>query len=776
MHVRHDTPAIRSFSFYHTLYNNFIPRAKKIQKKPDTTHIAVKEKEEPTLYKPAHRNTSYGKFLFNFLPYYLLAFPPFFCANTLCFSAFNMRTKAKARPRVGSVRSLESIDAVTHSEGLHSEDVTTVSKENVSHINEPVAQSPPFCSNGCHTHCIASGNPTEMSPNNLSNEALQCFNDPVQLSSARKRKAACVYKLPAVPLDKGHSLSSETEPHSKRQHGQPTVAHYSQEPTTGLVATSRKKKISCTNEPQLQYACAMPTEILASYKPATPVAMDKGKRRLPNDYYNEDHITELVAASAQKKLCLDTHQKPQHTPTMTSGNVTSSAHLSPTILDKGKRKIFEDSGSNTSVSHQETLLSQPCYRPNDPITDLLSDELLCDIEANDIYDLNECYASPYDNPSSARRPTEDAATKQRQQMHRSQVRSLASTTNEQSTRTANNRSRRSRQARPSLNGRSHADLPTNRRPRQRQENMIRNGEGLRRDIVEGLIEFLDEHNELIQLFRTARNKMADANIPNFKVKLFGVVGSKQHELPSGDAIGAIVFEGGPDVETDFDIVIEKHSGTAQRVNKLNPSYMSLQFPLIFIYGEAGYHLGLTLSNARNASTDGPKKMSMKMFYAYQLHDRQGQKMDEASSIVTSAKSTGKEIITEPESINLAMIKPSDIGKVLYVKAYRKWTVTTKNGKPTLFCCMFIDQQILQQTSLHQASIPEKVDKHQLPATPPEHETNLPQASKLEDQNIPATESKIKYGPRKASAHRMLFSQEKDLGAEKGSKRTRKEGP
>lgn len=90
----------------------------------------------------------------------------------------------------------------------------------------------------------------------------------------------------------------------------------------------------------------------------------------------------------------------------------------------------------------------------------------------------------------------------------------------------------------------------------RLESFQRSGHGLRPDIVERLIEILDEHNELVQLFRTARNKMAEANIPEFKVRLFGVIGSKQHELPTGDSICAIVFEGGPDVETDFDVVIE----------------------------------------------------------------------------------------------------------------------------------------------------------------------------------------------------------------------------
>lgn len=85
------------------------------------------------------------------------------------------------------------------------------------------------------------------------------------------------------------------------------------------------------------------------------------------------------------------------------------------------------------------------------------------------------------------------------------------------------------------------------------------GSTLRRDIVEGLIEFLDHHNTLVQLFRTARDKLEDGDIPEFQVRLFGVVGAHQYELPTADCIGAIVFEGGPETRTDFDVIIEHHS-------------------------------------------------------------------------------------------------------------------------------------------------------------------------------------------------------------------------
>ncbi|GJY36445.1 DNA helicase [Tanacetum coccineum] len=144
--------------------------------------------------------------------------------------------------------------------------------------------------------------------------------------------------------------------------------------------------------------------------------------------------------------------------------------------------------------------------------------------------------------------------------------------------------------------------------------------GLRRDIVEGLIDLLDTHNALVHLFRTAREKLADTHVPNFKVRLYNVVGAREYELPTGDMLGAIVYEPGPDTQMDYDIVLEERSGYPQRVNKLHPSYMSLQFPLLFLYGEDGYSKDLKLVGG-TANSNADRRLTMKAYYAYFIHDR-----------------------------------------------------------------------------------------------------------------------------------------------------------
>lgn len=68
-------------------------------------------------------------------------------------------------------------------------------------------------------------------------------------------------------------------------------------------------------------------------------------------------------------------------------------------------------------------------------------------------------------------------------------------------------------------------------------------------------------------------------------------------------------------------------------------------------------------------------------------------MDQSSSIVTSSTSTGKQVVTASQDISLANIKESDTDKGICVKVYRKWTPTNKQGKPVLFCCVLIDQQV-----------------------------------------------------------------------------------
>ncbi|GJT23200.1 hypothetical protein Tco_0893137 [Tanacetum coccineum] len=106
---------------------------------------------------------------------------------------------------------------------------------------------------------------------------------------------------------------------------------------------------------------------------------------------------------------------------------------------------------------------------------------------------------------------------------------------------------------------------------------------LNQEIVRGLILFLDEHNELVKLFQTARDKCNGLEIPEFRIRLYSMVGAQEYDLPTYQTLGTIMFEDRLDTSTDYDVIIESKDWAPQRINNLHPSYMTLQFPLLFVF-------------------------------------------------------------------------------------------------------------------------------------------------------------------------------------------------
>nr|GEW74092.1 DNA helicase [Tanacetum cinerariifolium] len=86
---------------------------------------------------------------------------------------------------------------------------------------------------------------------------------------------------------------------------------------------------------------------------------------------------------------------------------------------------------------------------------------------------------------------------------------------------------------------------------------------------------------------STRDKCREVDISEFKIWLYNAKGSRGYELPTSNALGAMVFENGISDNADFDVINQHRDGPPQRVNKLHPSYMSLQFPLLFIYSQPG---------------------------------------------------------------------------------------------------------------------------------------------------------------------------------------------
>lgn len=116
------------------------------------------------------------------------------------------------------------------------------------------------------------------------------------------------------------------------------------------------------------------------------------------------------------------------------------------------------------------------------------------------------------------------------------------------------------------------------------------------DIVEGLIQMFDEINDLVKKYRSVRDKFEDGSLPSFNTTILGrqPTDSRQYELPTSDEIAGLIVGDIGEFNSNRDVIIQSNDGHLKRIFKLHPKYMSLQYPLLFLYGENGFRLGLEL--------------------------------------------------------------------------------------------------------------------------------------------------------------------------------------
>ncbi|CAI9259361.1 unnamed protein product [Lactuca saligna] len=155
------------------------------------------------------------------------------------------------------------------------------------------------------------------------------------------------------------------------------------------------------------------------------------------------------------------------------------------------------------------------------------------------------------------------------------------------------------------------------------ENRLRDFDGpgsntLDSTVINYLSRFLAESNEYARTFKNAKQMAEEMELESYAVRLFNHIEDRRYDLPLPGSLGCIV-NGDDTTSTTYDIIIHSHHGHPQRISKLHPSYMPLQYPPLFPFGEEGWSPRLKLANRRGASA---QNLTMNMYYAYHIHARQ----------------------------------------------------------------------------------------------------------------------------------------------------------
>jgi hypothetical protein len=86
---------------------------------------------------------------------------------------------------------------------------------------------------------------------------------------------------------------------------------------------------------------------------------------------------------------------------------------------------------------------------------------------------------------------------------------------------------------------------------------------------------------------------------------------------ASEVVGLVVGDIG---QTDVcrDIIIEDHTSNLQQINERHRKFLSMQYPLLFPYGEDGFHDNIMYQTSTSMHHE---KATMVEYYAYRLHDK-----------------------------------------------------------------------------------------------------------------------------------------------------------
>ena len=113
--------------------------------------------------------------------------------------------------------------------------------------------------------------------------------------------------------------------------------------------------------------------------------------------------------------------------------------------------------------------------------------------------------------------------------------------------------------------------------------------GIQPEIVSTLSQMLDEYNVHAKSFRMARDRLTDSQVDNVKLRMIAAreKDGRTYNLPNVSEVAALIV-GDFDPDSRRDIIVETQNGELQRIHELHSSYLGLQYPLLFPYGEDGY--------------------------------------------------------------------------------------------------------------------------------------------------------------------------------------------
>ncbi|KAK1414443.1 hypothetical protein QVD17_30187 [Tagetes erecta] len=142
-------------------------------------------------------------------------------------------------------------------------------------------------------------------------------------------------------------------------------------------------------------------------------------------------------------------------------------------------------------------------------------------------------------------------------------------------------------------------------------------------IIRYLKNMLDSNNVLVQSYRMVRDTFEAEPHLHMKLRLIGKreKDGRTYNLPTASEVAALIVGDFAEGLEKRDIVVKSREGHLHRISELHPSYLALQYPLLFPYGEDCYRVDIPHRGVAPDSTDKRATCTMREFFAYRIQDR-----------------------------------------------------------------------------------------------------------------------------------------------------------
>ncbi len=116
--------------------------------------------------------------------------------------------------------------------------------------------------------------------------------------------------------------------------------------------------------------------------------------------------------------------------------------------------------------------------------------------------------------------------------------------------------------------------------------------------LDRLLTMMYNINPYVKVFKMARDMMATEGAPmDLKLRLIAsrTKDARRYNVLTADEVVALMVRDGFEVVDKHDIVLAQQARPFQRISELHVGYMALHYPLLFPYGEDGWHPNILLN-------------------------------------------------------------------------------------------------------------------------------------------------------------------------------------